>query len=185
MGILPNGGFSRQLRSESSPKQDPCGSKAGIDFLEFFLSKGAESPSMPLPFFCGSPPTRSSNPVVHDARFGEDRPVLSLPSPKLGLTVGGSPLSPRNSGGCSRASASHSLLPSFRTPLVDTWLPATNILKYPPRSLQPRSSLPTHNPQYLQLLRLASERRDITLGQTIHASITKSQYGGHTRFSTH
>ncbi|KAG0503329.1 hypothetical protein HPP92_003401 [Vanilla planifolia] len=57
---------------------------------------------MPLPFFCGSPPTRSSNPVVHDARFGEDRPVLSLPSPKLGLTVGGSPLSPRNSGGCSR-----------------------------------------------------------------------------------
>ncbi|KAG0503328.1 hypothetical protein HPP92_003400 [Vanilla planifolia] len=69
----------------------------------------------------------------------------------------------------------------FRTPLVDTWLPATNILKYPPRSLQLRFSLPTHNPQYLQLLRLSSERRDITLGQTIHASITKSQYGGHTR----
>ncbi|URE28311.1 hypothetical protein MUK42_30132 [Musa troglodytarum] len=29
------------------------------------------------PFFCGSPPDRAANPVVHDARFGEDRPPLA------------------------------------------------------------------------------------------------------------
>ncbi|RWW04668.1 hypothetical protein BHE74_00053329 [Ensete ventricosum] len=29
------------------------------------------------PFFCGSPPHRAANPVVHDARFGEDRPQLA------------------------------------------------------------------------------------------------------------
>lgn len=47
------------------------------------LQQGGDDPvdSTP-PFFCGSPPTRSANPLVNDARFGEAAPDnFPLPNP--------------------------------------------------------------------------------------------------------
>jgi hypothetical protein len=66
-------------------------SKAGAELLDIILTKGrceklgsivASSP----PFFCGSPPSRASNPVIQDARFGDERIqppfyVVAPPSP--------------------------------------------------------------------------------------------------------
>ncbi|KAI5677622.1 hypothetical protein M9H77_08572 [Catharanthus roseus] len=60
-------------------------------------------PSSP-PFFCGSPPSRVSNPLIQDARFGDERvtPVSprAIPIPS---GLGASPSSARMSGGCVRA----------------------------------------------------------------------------------
>ncbi|KAG5227161.1 Autophagy-related [Salix suchowensis] len=58
--------------------------------------------SSPPPFFCGSPPTRVGNPLIQDARFGDEKlaPIspLSIPSPS-GLS---SPSSSACKGGCVR-----------------------------------------------------------------------------------
>ncbi|KAF3567589.1 hypothetical protein DY000_02014721 [Brassica cretica] len=77
---------------------DICEFKAGADLLDIFrrkeetLSGVASSP----PFFLGSPPCRTSNPLARDAQFGDSK--LNLVSPSL------SPLIPSPSrvkgGGC-------------------------------------------------------------------------------------
>ena len=45
---------------------------------------GTQVASSP-PYFCGSPPSRAANPLVQDARFGDERlavlSVLQIPSP--------------------------------------------------------------------------------------------------------
>ncbi|ONI09164.1 hypothetical protein PRUPE_5G221400 [Prunus persica] len=76
--------------------------QAGSDeLLDFLLTKGnceerssnqlASSP----PFFCGSPPSRASNPVIQDEQFGNSSKMASFfPAPP-------SSLSARN-GGCVR-----------------------------------------------------------------------------------
>uniref|UniRef100_A0A0D3HWH4 Uncharacterized protein n=1 Tax=Oryza barthii TaxID=65489 RepID=A0A0D3HWH4_9ORYZ len=46
-----------------------------MDLLDLLLSKGEET------LFCGSPPRRASNPVVHDSRFGLDCPPMPAWSP--------------------------------------------------------------------------------------------------------
>ncbi|CAN6348368.1 unnamed protein product [Urochloa humidicola] len=60
---------------------------AGVDLLDLLLSKGEESgltaASPQPPLFCGSPPRRTSNPVVHDSRFGMDYPPMPVPLPGL------------------------------------------------------------------------------------------------------
>ncbi|RWW01527.1 hypothetical protein BHE74_00008322 [Ensete ventricosum] len=62
-----------------------------------FRFQGGESSSPP--FFCGSPPSRAANPVVNDARFGDDRPPAAfVPVP---LIPSGPPLSPKQ--GCAHA----------------------------------------------------------------------------------
>ncbi|XP_039123977.1 uncharacterized protein LOC120260550 [Dioscorea cayenensis subsp. rotundata] len=73
----------------------PFDTIAGAELLDIFLSKGGEqnnaTPSSP-PFFTGSPPSRSANPLIHDARFRE---------PKLGpiqTNPAGSPMSPTRKG---------------------------------------------------------------------------------------
>lgn len=73
----------------------PFDSKGGAELLDIFLSKGCEqnnaAASSP-PFFTGSPPSRSANPLIRDARFGE---------PKLGpiqTNPAGSPMSPTRKG---------------------------------------------------------------------------------------
>ncbi|XP_048528382.1 uncharacterized protein LOC125551689 [Triticum urartu] len=92
---------------------------AGMDLLDLLLSKGDESnlsaASPQPPLFCGSPPRRASNPVVHDSRFGMDCPSSPLPwwpvmSPVTPAPVvvrptprpAGPPMSPRSSAGCAR-----------------------------------------------------------------------------------
>lgn len=77
----------RPIRWHASPQSDLC-DKASAELLDIFLTKGGEVAMSP-PYFSGSPPTRSANPVVHDARFTEDKPD---PFPLPGT---GSPMSPR------------------------------------------------------------------------------------------
>lgn len=67
--------------------------------LEQSCTNVASSP----PLFCGSPPSRVANPLIHDARFGEESvlPPLSQLSP-VPPPSGLSSSSPRK-GGCVRA----------------------------------------------------------------------------------
>ncbi|KAK7269766.1 hypothetical protein RIF29_22501 [Crotalaria pallida] len=74
--------------------------------IEQFWPQAASSP----PFFCGSPPSRVANPIVQDARFGDDN--FSPLSPSSWVVVpapSGLPPSPSSSsssarkGGCVRA----------------------------------------------------------------------------------
>ncbi|KDP32951.1 hypothetical protein JCGZ_12982 [Jatropha curcas] len=108
VGILANNPI-RSLRWQMSHQAEMCDAKAGADLLDIILMKDgyrveqstnqvASSP----PFFCGSPPTRATNPVIQDARFGDEKlnPMsqMSIPSSPSGLS---SPTSSRI-GGCVR-----------------------------------------------------------------------------------
>ncbi|PWZ33904.1 hypothetical protein Zm00014a_019145 [Zea mays] len=84
-------------------------SDAGTDLLDLLLSKGDESglssASPQPPLFCGSPPRRASNPVVHDSRFGADCPPMPVPGlpvhrPSPRPSAAAPSMSPR---GCARA----------------------------------------------------------------------------------
>ncbi|MCD9640935.1 hypothetical protein HAX54_026692 [Datura stramonium] len=98
----------RPLRWHVSHQQDLCDSRAGADLLDIILPKGgggvdqsaAQVASSP-PFFCGSPPSRVSNPLIQDARFGDEKvtPVSprAIPIPS-GLVS--SPSSSARKGGC-------------------------------------------------------------------------------------
>ncbi|WOL02848.1 hypothetical protein Cni_G11567 [Canna indica] len=91
----------RPLRWFSNHQTDFSDSKAGADLFDIFIAKGGEQNQVASspPFFCGSPPSRAANPVVHDARFGEDRPPAPFaPSP---LTQSSTPMSPKQ--GCAHA----------------------------------------------------------------------------------
>ncbi|KAJ6318314.1 hypothetical protein OIU76_013783 [Salix suchowensis] len=86
---------SRSLRFQFSHQSELCDSIAGTDFLEIILTKGygmdnqsfcKQVSSSPPPFFCGSPPSRVGNPLIQDARFGDERftpfsPVTPIPTP--------------------------------------------------------------------------------------------------------
>ncbi|KAF2282702.1 hypothetical protein GH714_043702 [Hevea brasiliensis] len=91
VGILANNPI-RPLRWHMSHQAEMCDSKAGAELLDIILMKdghGAEQSATYLasspPFFCGSPPTRAANPVIQDARFGDEKlalvPPLLIPSP--------------------------------------------------------------------------------------------------------
>ena len=102
------------LRCHQSSHSD---AGTGMDLLDLLLSKGEESnlsaASPQPPLFCGSPPRRSSNPVVHDSLFGMDcppmpgwavapvapAPVAVRPTPRPAAP----PMSPRSAAGCARA----------------------------------------------------------------------------------
>ncbi len=63
--------------------------------LEQSATQFASSP----PYFCGSPPSRSVNPLIQDARFGDEKVAPSvIPSPS-GVS---SPSSSSRKGGCVR-----------------------------------------------------------------------------------
>lgn len=96
----------RPFRWNLSQQTGGSDSKAGAELLDIILRKEnhgeeyanllADSP----PYFCGSPPVRAANPLVQDARFGDEKnaSILGNPSP--------SELSPPSSasrkGGCAR-----------------------------------------------------------------------------------
>ncbi|XP_022726537.1 uncharacterized protein LOC111282634 [Durio zibethinus] len=104
----------RSLRWQLSHQADLCDSKAASDLLDLILTKGgcgveqnctqvASSP----PFFCGSPPSRVANPLIQDARFGDEKVItllsqLSPIPPPSGLSSS-SPSSSSRKGGCVRA----------------------------------------------------------------------------------
>ncbi|KAL7160975.1 hypothetical protein ACSBR2_041592 [Camellia fascicularis] len=78
-------------------------SKAGMELLDIILTEGSYSAeksnnqvaSSP-PFFCGSPPSRASNPLIQDSQFGNNMfsPLLQAPilpkSPSSSARKGGS-----------------------------------------------------------------------------------------------
>ncbi|KAK3136935.1 hypothetical protein QOZ80_5BG0445310 [Eleusine coracana subsp. coracana] len=94
---------------------------AGMDLLDLLLSKGEESglsaASPQPPLFCGSPPRRASNPVVHDSLFGMDvPPMMPVAVPALPMAApvasrayptprpsAAPSMSPRGGAGCARA----------------------------------------------------------------------------------
>ncbi|CAA7397662.1 unnamed protein product [Spirodela intermedia] len=100
----------RPLRWHLGPQTEPCDSKPGSEVLDIILTKGAFSDagealvgSSP-PYFCGSPPSRSTNPVALDARFGEAEaapPLTLLPTPAAATAVSGG--AARTAAGCVRA----------------------------------------------------------------------------------
>lgn len=97
---------TKPLRLHMSHQAEVSDSKAGADLLDIILNKedlGTEeeqSIASSPPFFCGSPPSRAANPLVQDARFGDERlaqalSTLEIPSPS-------SPSSLARKGGCVR-----------------------------------------------------------------------------------
>ncbi|KAG9147828.1 hypothetical protein Leryth_003436 [Lithospermum erythrorhizon] len=106
----------RPLRWHASQQQDWCDTQAANELFDIILAKGASgggveqqsaSGVLPVasspPFFCGSPPSRVSNPLIQDARFGDEKvtPVSprAIPIPS-GLNS--SPSSSTRKGGCVR-----------------------------------------------------------------------------------
>ncbi|KAH8500761.1 hypothetical protein H0E87_015840 [Populus deltoides] len=110
LGLL-NDHPARSLRFQLSHQSELCDSIAGTDFLEIILAKGCygmdnqsfctQVSSSPPPFFCGSPPSRVANPLIQDARFGNEKfspfsPVTPIP-PQMDLSSSSSS-SPRKGG---------------------------------------------------------------------------------------
>uniref|UniRef100_A0A2N9F2Y2 Uncharacterized protein n=1 Tax=Fagus sylvatica TaxID=28930 RepID=A0A2N9F2Y2_FAGSY len=96
----------RPLRWHMSHQAEVCDSKAGADLLDMILMRegyGLEQSATQFasspPYFCGSPPSRSVNPLIQDARFGDEKVAPSvIPSPS-GVS---SPSSSSRKGGCVR-----------------------------------------------------------------------------------
>ncbi|CAO2825415.1 unnamed protein product [Amaranthus hypochondriacus] len=73
--------LTMSLRWQRSQQAEVYDSKAGAELLDMILRKqeghgdgkhiAKEIASSP-PFFCGSPPSRVSNPIVQDAQFGDE-----------------------------------------------------------------------------------------------------------------
>ncbi|KAE8688009.1 hypothetical protein F3Y22_tig00111005pilonHSYRG00150 [Hibiscus syriacus] len=104
----------RPLRWQLSHQGEFCDSNPGSDVMDMILTKGGcvaeESHTQvasPPPFFCCSPPSRVTNPLIQDARFGDEKVITPLSSqspipPPLGLSS--SPSSGSRKGSCVRAS---------------------------------------------------------------------------------
>lgn len=91
---------TRPLRWPANNQPEIGDSRAGAELLDIFLTKGSyggekfnsQVASSP-PYFCGSPPSRASNPVIQDAQFGCD--IVTPPSPRVAA------------GGCVRMKFGH------------------------------------------------------------------------------
>ncbi|XP_051122237.1 uncharacterized protein LOC127245418 isoform X2 [Andrographis paniculata] len=97
--------YGRILRWHVSHQQDDCDAKAGNELLDIILPKGGVDHHQVVagsspPFFSGSPPSRVSNPLIQDARFGDEK--VSPVSPRAMAIPIPIPSSPRKGGGCVR-----------------------------------------------------------------------------------
>lgn len=68
----------------NSNQSDFSDSEAGSELLDIILSRGGYTAEQsytqaasPPSFFCGSPPSRVSNPLIQDARFGDEVTQIS------------------------------------------------------------------------------------------------------------
>uniref|UniRef100_A0A7N0UDH7 Uncharacterized protein n=1 Tax=Kalanchoe fedtschenkoi TaxID=63787 RepID=A0A7N0UDH7_KALFE len=107
-------GIVRSAGWRTSHQADVYDSKAGNELLDIILSKGGgqdakqthtQMASSP-PFFCGSPPTRVSNPLIQDARFIEEkqRPLVTFSTlPVLNSGMPSPPSSSSRKGGFVRS----------------------------------------------------------------------------------
>ncbi|XP_048330891.2 uncharacterized protein LOC125422774 [Ziziphus jujuba] len=112
LGLL-NPSINEQIRPFRYPiiqNQSEIGdTQEGTELLDIILTKGnsTEKPSNQVasspPYFCGSPPSRASNPVIQDERFGICKvggPLSPAPAP--------APPSPTSrKGGCARLKFGH------------------------------------------------------------------------------
>lgn len=106
---------ARPLRWHVSQQQEWCDTQAANELFDIILAKGAsggveQQPASAVvpgasspPFFCGSPPSRVSNPIIQDARFGDEKitPVSPRAMP-VPTGLGSSPSSSTRKGGCLR-----------------------------------------------------------------------------------
>lgn len=100
----------RPVRWSISHQSDFCESKAGNELLDIILSRGGYTmeqsctqAASPPSFFCGSPPSRVSNPLIQDARFGGEVTQISPMIAPSQPVVPGSPSSSARKGACGRA----------------------------------------------------------------------------------
>ncbi|KAL9230099.1 hypothetical protein vseg_005490 [Gypsophila vaccaria] len=98
------GNLAMSFRWQRSQFVDINDAKAGAELLDLILMKkeghgedqfAREVASSPPPFFCGTPPSRVSNPLVQDAKFRDDNPsplsALQLASPSTSSSPSMSP----------------------------------------------------------------------------------------------
>ncbi|XP_044493968.1 uncharacterized protein LOC123217205 isoform X2 [Mangifera indica] len=99
----------RSLRWSLSHQSEALDSRAASDLFDIIIPKGgyggmeqsctqvlASSP----PFFCGSPPSRVANPLIHDSHFGDEKIITITPvSPLSPVQLSLSPSSSRKTGG--------------------------------------------------------------------------------------
>ncbi|BFG17052.1 hypothetical protein CerSpe_033260 [Prunus speciosa] len=103
----------RSFRWQFGHQAELCDSKAGSDILDNLLTKGSfgaeqfscTEVASQHPFYSGSPPSRVANPLIQDARFGNEKltafsPLSPIPAPS-GLSS--SPSSSTRKGGYVRA----------------------------------------------------------------------------------
>ncbi|KAK4763855.1 hypothetical protein SAY87_013293 [Trapa incisa] len=90
---------TKPLKWQPGYQTDTYDSQIGDDVLGIILMEdggcvaepaGAQPASSP-PFFCGSPPSRASNPLIKDDRFGDNKmlpfsPLLPIAAPTSGLS---------------------------------------------------------------------------------------------------
>ncbi|XP_073023880.1 uncharacterized protein [Primulina eburnea] len=97
---------TRAFRCHVSYQPEICDAKAGNELLNIIRAKGDDYAGQSVtqiasspPFFSGSPPSRVSNPLIQDSRFGHEKVIpispLAIPLPS-GLAP--SPSSTRKGG---------------------------------------------------------------------------------------
>ncbi|KAD3642338.1 hypothetical protein E3N88_31562 [Mikania micrantha] len=99
----------RPLRWQMCHQSEAYDSKTGPDLLDIIFSKsgGTGAPDQTCtqvasspPFFSGSPPSRVSNPLIQDARFGDDKISPVSPRSMIPNPASPSPSTSTSKGGC-------------------------------------------------------------------------------------
>ncbi|XP_038707828.1 uncharacterized protein LOC120003013 [Tripterygium wilfordii] len=115
LGLLNGSGTDhhpvRSLRWQLSHQVELCDSTSGNDVLDVILTKGGYDVELPSPtqvvlsppYFCGSPPSRVANPLIQDARFGDEKIIPFSPLSPIAPPSGQSSPSSARNGGCIRA----------------------------------------------------------------------------------